>query len=77
MLGEDHSLLCDFPQFKEKINALNASDQSFAAQANRYHELDAEIRELELNESPIGDEPMHQLKQERAALKDTLYQRLL
>ncbi|MEM9102224.1 MAG: DUF465 domain-containing protein [Pseudomonadota bacterium] len=77
MLGEDHSLVHEFPEYKEHIAKLNASDPEFAKEALRYHQLDKEIRELELNSAPIGDDSMHQLKHDRATLKDVLFQRLL
>ena len=73
MLGEDHSLVNEFPAHKDKIVALTQSDTAFAAQAKRYHLLDSEIRKLELNNAPIDDEAFHQLKFERAELKDMLY----
>lgn len=76
MLGENHSLQNDFPELKEKIDNLVSQDESFASDAKRYHELDAEIRKLELRNSPIEDEAMHQLKHDRSVLKDSLYQRL-
>ncbi|MDO6445436.1 YdcH family protein [Colwellia sp. 1_MG-2023] len=77
MLGENHSLLNDFPEHQETIKQLNNSNQAFAKNAQRYHALDAEIRELELNNAPIDDETLHQLKKERAELKDILYQKIL
>lgn len=77
MLGEDHSLLSDFPEYKERIIVLNQTNQAFAKDAVRYHELDREIRELELNNAPIDDEMLHQLKRKRARLKDSLYQAIL
>ena len=73
MLGENHSLTNDFPEHKDKIEALNKTDKAFASSAARYHLLDSEIRKLELNNAPIDDEAFHQLKQERAQLKDLLY----
>jgi uncharacterized protein YdcH (DUF465 family) len=73
MLGEDHSLVNEFPAHKDKISKLNKSDSIFADNAKRYHLLDSEIRKLELNNAPIDDEALHQLKQERAQLKDSLY----
>lgn len=76
MLGEDHSLVNEFPEYKEAIAKLAASDTLFAEDAQRYNELDQEIRELELNQAPIADGAMHQLKHERSALKDSLYRRL-
>jgi uncharacterized protein YdcH (DUF465 family) len=77
MLGENHSLLNDFSEHQETINQLNSDNQAFANNAQRYHALDAEIRELELNNAPIDDENLHQLKKERAALKDMLYREIL
>lgn len=77
MLGEDHSLIHDFPQHKEKIEQLSQSDNSFIEQSKTYHQLDMKIRDLELNNAPIGDDALHKLKQERALLKDALYQALI
>ena len=76
MLGENHSLAHEFPQDLERIRSLIDEDESFAEDAKRYDGLDKEIRELELNGAPIDDENMHQLKNERAALKDSLYRRI-
>ena len=77
MLGEDHSLINDFPDYKDKIAELNSSDKVFAKDAKRYHQLDKEIRKLEINNAPIEDIALHQLKHNRAVLKDLLYQRLI
>lgn len=76
MLGEDHSLVNEFPTYKAKIVDLNKSDSLFAANAKRYHTLDSQIRTLELNNAPIDDEALHQLKKERAILKDSLFKQL-
>lgn len=73
MLGEDHALLIDFPEYKSTILALNKSDEDFAAKSKRYHALDKEIRELELANDPIADAAMQDLKHERRELKDMLY----
>ena len=77
MLGEDHSLVNEFPSLKTLIGQLNVSNQDFAQQAAKYHELDTEIRRLELDNAPIDDEAMHKLKHDRAVLKDVLYQQLM
>ena len=77
MLGENHSLVCDFPNFAETIKKLIESDSEFAEKAKQYNNLDAEIRDLELQNSPIDDGSMHDKKQRRAELKDELYQQLL
>ncbi|MEP1448199.1 MAG: YdcH family protein [Paraglaciecola sp.] len=77
MLGENHSLKSDFPDFIEQIKSLTENDQNFATQTQEYDALDKEIRGLELQDSPIDDEAMHAKKLRRAALKDQLYQQLL
>ncbi|WP_394131947.1 YdcH family protein [Shewanella maritima] len=76
MLGENHSLTHEFPEHENKILLLCKQDPSFAQETNKYNALDKEIRELELNSAPISDEDMHQLKHDRAELKDMLFQRL-
>lgn len=76
MLGEVHSLENDFPHHKNTISKLIEADSDFASDNKRYNEIDKEIRVLELNNAPIDDEAMHQLKHDRAVLKDTLFQRL-
>ena len=77
MLGEDHSLVNDFPELTDTIARLIAENAAFAADNKRYTALDKEIRTLELRGSPIDDQAMHQLKHDRAELKDSLYARLL
>ncbi|MBW8183056.1 YdcH family protein [Shewanella nanhaiensis] len=74
MLGEDHSLIHEFPEYKDVIVKLSQSNDTFANSVKQYNALDKEIRELELNGAPIDDEAMHQLKHDRAVLKDSLYQ---
>jgi uncharacterized protein YdcH (DUF465 family) len=76
MLGENHSLLNEFPEHKELITKLVSNDQSFAETTAKYDELDAKIRKLELANSPVSDSEMHKMKHERSELKDSLYQRL-
>lgn len=76
MLGEDHSLLKEFPEMAETINQKLKSDEAFASDTKKYNALDKEIRVLELNGAPIDDESMHQMKHDRSVLKDSLYQRL-
>jgi hypothetical protein len=74
MLGESHALLVDFPEYQDKILMLTATDTEFAEDAKQYHNLDTEIRKLELRNSPTSDDFMHQAKLDRTVLKDKLYQ---
>ncbi|WP_354625512.1 YdcH family protein [Psychromonas sp. MME2] len=77
MLGENHALLSDFPEYEETIRTLTENDQSFSEKAKQYHLLDGQIRKLELRNSPVSDDNMLQLKHERSILKDFLYQKML
>ena len=77
MLGENHSLINDFPELQDVIIELLKSDDTFSQDNERYNVLDTEIRNLELEDSPIHDDAMHNLKHERSALKDSLYKRLV
>lgn len=76
MLGENHSLINEFPAYKEQIIAKNGTNALFAKDAKHYHLLDNEIRKLELRNAPIEDDSFHQMKLDRAALKDSLYHRI-
>jgi len=73
MLNENHALILDFPELKLDIVHLNHSNEKFKEKALRYHQLDYAIRQLEIASSPTDDQHMHQLKQQRAQLKDLLY----
>ena len=77
MLGEDHSLSEDFPEYKDTISRLVEKDHDFSRDTTKYNELDKQIRMLELDDAPISDEDMQQKKLDRAALKDVLYNQLV
>lgn len=76
MLGENHALRVEFPDHLDTITSLNNNDTHFATELKEYDNLDKEIRELELAGSPVSDETLHQLKQQRMALKDSLVLRI-
>jgi len=77
MLGEDHSLIKEFPEHKDAINGLARDNEDFARMMKDYNALDKEIRKLELRDSPISDEDMHKMKHDRAVMKDVLHKRLV
>ena len=45
--------------------------------SRQYAELDQEIEGLERRDAPIGDDQLHQMKQQRLQLKDDLYKTLV
>lgn len=76
MLNENHAMIIDFPELKKDIVQLTHRDPLFKQKSQQYHELDYKIRQLEISGSPTDDQHMHQLKLERAKLKDLLYWQL-
>lgn len=73
---DNHTLINEFPQLKDKIHALKTSDNHFARRFDEYNDLDREVRRLEGEGSPKADETMDELKRKRLTLKDELYQML-
>ncbi|HCW88617.1 MAG TPA: hypothetical protein DHU56_00915 [Marinobacter sp.] len=72
-----HELHEEFPQFSQLIDQLKQDDFDFRERFKQYAELDQQIEGLELRDSPIGDDSLHQLKQQRLELKDNLYRELV
>lgn len=72
-----HQLQTEFPQYKDLIGDLRVNDPKFAENLKRYTELDREIEGLEKRDAPIADSQLVEMKQQRAQLKDELYQCLL
>ena len=76
MQGDHHEIEVEFPEFRQRIKELSASDPEFAASIQRHDELDNEIRSLEEQGQPVADETLEKLKYERASLKDAVYARI-
>ncbi|HMM45011.1 MAG TPA: YdcH family protein [Candidatus Macondimonas sp.] len=73
MTIENHTLVLEFPELRERIHALKVSDHHFARRFEEYNDLDRQIRRLEGEGSPKADETMEDLKKTRLSLKDELY----
>lgn len=76
MQRDKHNLADDFPQFQEKIQALKQTDDRFRTLAKEYHEIDHQVRGLEMQGVPTGDVHFEDLKKKRLQLKDSIYTRL-
>ncbi len=74
MLGESHDLIHEFPEYKEKIIELRQGEGEFSQLMQEYDDLDVQIRDLEMHDQPVADEYMEDLKKQRVALKDRLYE---
>ncbi|MDF0750533.1 DUF465 domain-containing protein [Marinobacter sp. 71-i] len=73
----NHELHNEFPQFGELIDELKNNDPKFQEHFRQYSELDQEIEGLERRDAPVGDDTLHQMKQQRLQLKDDLYKTLV
>lgn len=73
----NHELHREFPQFADLIDELKETDPRFEENFRHYARLDQEIEGLERRDAPVGDESLHQMKQQRLQLKDDLYNTLI
>jgi uncharacterized protein YdcH (DUF465 family) len=70
---EKHTLVNDFPDHQHTIRHLKMHDAHFAKLFNSYHEIESEVRQIEENNSPVGDDYLESLKKQRFHLKDELF----
>ena len=73
MLGENHDIYHEFPEFKDRIVGLAENNPDFCRLMGEHDVLDKEIRVLEIANQPVADDYMEDLKKKRIALKDQLY----
>lgn len=73
MLGENHSIHHEFPEHHAIIDKLMNEDLHFRKLADEYHQLDKDIRTIEVNGSPIEDLTFEQMKKKRIQLKDEVF----
>ncbi|MEE1673979.1 DUF465 domain-containing protein [Agarivorans aestuarii] len=73
MLGENHALIFEFPEHRDKIHQLKVADSDFNALAKRYHQLDHKIRGLEATQVPAEDQYFMQMKLQRVQLKQQIF----
>ena len=76
MFGENHDLIHELPEYRDKIHQLKLSDPHFARLFDEYHELDHELHRIEQGIETPADDYTEELKKRRLALKDALFQRL-
>ena len=74
MLGEQHDIDHEFPEFHDKILFLSDRDPEFVALMKEHDRLDQEIRDLELHDLPVSDIYIEDQKKKRALLKDRIYE---
>jgi len=74
MLGEKHDLIHEFPEYREKIHELKASNAHFTRLFDEYHEIDHEVYRIEEGIETPSDEYLEERKKLRLKLKDQLFE---
>ena len=73
MSNTPHELAAEFPEFADKMSTLKQSDAHFAKLADTYHEVNRQVHCAETNVEPMEQLAEDQLRKQRAALKDEIY----
>ena len=68
-----HPILREFPEDRETIKRLKASDERFRRMFEEYHQLDDAIYRSEEEIDFASDQEMEEMKKRRAWLKDQIY----
>lgn len=63
-----------FPEYRDLITQLKTSDHHFTRLFDKHNQLDQEIKNMEAHISPGTHEQIENLKKQKLALKDELYQ---
>jgi uncharacterized protein YdcH (DUF465 family) len=74
---DNHSLISDFPEYRQQIHDLKMSDAHFVKLHDQYEALDREIIRVEEGLEHRSDQALEALKIQRVQLKDQLYQMLV
>jgi uncharacterized protein len=70
---ENHSLVHEFPEMREKIHQLKTSDTHFARLFAQYDTVERDVQRIESGAEAASDERLETLKKERLKLKDALF----
>jgi uncharacterized protein len=73
---EKHDLVHELPEYREQIHQLKTGNAHFAKLFEHYHELDHEVRRIELGIDAVSDEYLENQKKHRLKLKDEMYEML-
>jgi len=69
---EQHDILHEFPEQKEKIHELKISNEYFRKLFDEYHEVDHAVHRFESGAEATTDEHLNELKMKRVLLKDSI-----
>ena len=70
---DQHDLVHEFPEFRERIHELKMANAHFAKLFDEYHNIDHDVVRVEDGVEPTSDSYLEGLKKRRLKLKDELY----
>ncbi len=73
MTLENHSLINDFPEMRERIHQMKTSDSHFARLFEQYDKAEHLVHRIEAGVEAASDERLEEYKKERLKLKDQLF----
>ncbi len=76
MMGQNHDLHHEFPEFADLIDTLWEADESFAHLADDYTRLNREVIRIEQGIEPRDNQYFEDAKKQRLLKKDRIYRLL-
>ena len=73
MTLENHSLINEFPEMRDRIHQLKTSDNHFARLFTEYDKVAHAVHRIESGVETAVDERLEELKKQRLILKDELF----
>ena len=73
MQVDHHDIAHEFPEFKDEIHKLKISSTHFARLFDEYERTEREVHRIEVEDVPVADAFIEDLKKKRLHLKDEIY----
>lgn len=70
---ENHNLINEFPEMRERIHTLKTTDAHFQRLFNEYDSVEHEVHRIESGAEAASDPRLEDLKKKRLNLKDELF----
>ena len=70
---EKHDLIHELPEHRERIHELKTENNHFSRLFYEYHDVNHEIRRIEMEIEMTSDMYLEERKKQRLLLKDQLY----
>lgn len=70
---ENHSLINEFPEMRDRIHRLKMTDHHFARLFSEYDAVEHSVHRIEVGAQVTSDEVLEDLKKQRLKLKDEIY----